>query len=112
MTLVGEAGTEGILNAAQTEYLRNKLMSSRPDSFVGAVDDFFATLEADKRAMMALTSANNSSDYASVNIEQASVNLQIDKLANDYDSKRAANTIMQEMLHIASKSASNNSVGR
>ena len=112
ISLMGEAGTEGILNADQTAYLRNKLMSSRPDSFVKAVDDFFATLEEDKRAMMALTSANNANDYASINIEHASVNLQIDKLANDYDAKHAANTIMQEMLHIASKSQSNNSVGR
>ena len=110
--LIGEEGEEGILNAAQTEYLRKNLMGRHPDSFVTAVDDFFATLEADKRAMMALTSTNNANDYASVNIEHASVNLQIDKLANDYDARRAANTIMQEMLHIASKSQSNNSVGR
>ena len=44
-------------------------------------------------------------------IEHAEVNLNIEKLANDYDAKRAANTVMDEMLRIASKSKGSNSVG-
>ena len=47
-----------------------------------------------------------------VNIERAEVNLQIEKLADDYDSRRAANTIMDEMLRIASKTKANNSIRR
>ena len=45
-------------------------------------------------------------------IEHADVNLNIDKLANDYDSRQAARTVMDEMLRIASKTNANNSVRR
>ena len=45
-------------------------------------------------------------------IERAEVNLNIDKLANDYDAKRAADTVMDEMLRLASKTIVNNSVRR
>jgi len=51
--------------------------------------------------------ANNS-----VTIERAEVNLQIDELANDYDARRAANTVRDELLQIARKTSASNRVGR
>ena len=55
---------------------------------------------------------NNSNNGQTVTIERAEVNLQIEKLANDYDSRRAADQVMEEMLRIASKTSMNNSRGR
>ena len=44
--------------------------------------------------------------------EHTEVNLNFDKLSNDYDAKRAGQVVMDEMLRIAAKSSGGNRVGR
>ncbi len=50
---------------------------------------------------------NNSNNTT---IQHAEVNLNVDKIANDYDAKRAADTVIDAILHLRSKSSANNSV--
>ena len=59
----------------------------------------------------AVSSVNNSNTQ-SVTIDKVDVNLNVDKLANNYDSRQAARTVMDEIVHIASKTSANNSVRR
>ena len=47
---------------------------------------------------------------SSVVIEHAEVNMKVDKLANSYDAARAGKDVMEEMLHIASKTRAQNRV--
>ena len=99
---------EAVLNAAQTKILRDNILSNRPDSLISLLKSY-------NEAYHGLSQATYDSITDSSNIttiERAEVNLQIEKLADDYDSKRAANTIMEEMLRIASKTKANNSVRR
>ena len=60
-------------------------------------------------AAMSVASNDNSN---AVTIDQVDINLNVDKLANDYDSRQAARTIKDEILKIASKTSANNSVRR
>ena len=106
---LGELGTETVLNASQTKVLRDNILSNRPDSLINLLKSYneaYHGLSQNAYDSISNTIANM------VNIERAEVNLQIEKLADDYDSRRAANTIMDEMLRIASKTKANNSVRR
>ena len=106
---LGELGTETVLTAEQTQVLRNNILSNRPDSLINLLKSYNEAYHGLSDSTYDSLITNNGD---MVNIERAEVNLQIDKLANDYDSKRAANTIMDEMLRIASKTKANNSVRR
>ena len=100
---------EGILTPKQTKVLRDNILSNRPDSLINLLKSYneaYRGLSQNAYDSISNTTANM------VNIERAEVNLQIEKLADDYDSRRAANTIMDEMLRIASKTKANNSVRR
>ena len=106
---LGELGTETVLTASQTKVLRDNILSNRPDSLVNLLKSYneaYHGLSQNAYDSISNTTANM------VNIERAEVNLQIEKLADDYDSKRAANTIMDEMLRIASKTKASNSIRR
>lgn len=106
---LGELGTETVLTAQQTKILRDNILSNRPDSLISLLKSYNQAYHGLSAATYDSISTNNSNN---VTIERAEVNLQIEKLANDYDSKRAANTVMEEMLRIASKTSANNSVRR
>ncbi len=99
---------EGIFNAEQTRILREQFLSNRPDSVISLLKDYREAYHG--LSTNAYDSIQNNSNATT--IEHAEVNLNVDKLANDYDAKRAANTIMDEMLRIASKTSANNSVRR
>ena len=99
---------ESVLNAYQTKILRENILGNKPNSLVNLLhsyNDAYKGLSSNT-----YDSISNSSN--STQIDKAEINLHIDKLANDYDAKRAANTIMDEMLRIASKTSANNSVRR
>lgn len=108
--LIGETGKpEAVLNPEQTRILRENILSSRPDSLVSLLKSYREAYHGLSASTYDSISNNNNN---STIIERAEVNLQVAQLANDYDSKRAANTIMDEMLRIASKTSANNSVRR
>jgi hypothetical protein len=99
---------EAVLNAEQTRVLRNNILSNRPDSLISLLRSYNEAYQG----LSASTYDSISNNSTATIIEHAEVNLNIEKLANDYDSKRAANTVMTEMLRIASKTSANNSVRR
>ena len=106
---LGELGTETVLTASQTKVLRDNILSNRPDSLINLLKSYneaYRGLPQNAYDSISNTTANM------VNIEHAEVNLEVEKLADDYDSRRAANTIMDEMLRIASKTKANNSIRR
>ena len=99
---------ESVFNAEQTRILREQFLSNRPDSVISLLKDYREAY----RGLSATTYDSIQNNSNATTIEHAEVNLNVDKLANDYDAKRAANTIMDEMLRIASKTSANNSVRR
>ena len=99
---------EAVLNAEQTKVLRNNILSNKPNSLVSLLKSYNEAYKG--LSSNAYDSISNSS--TSTQIDKAEINLNIDKLANDYDARQAANTIMDEMLRIASKTKANNSVRR
>lgn len=108
--LIGETGKpEAVLNPEQTRILRNNILSSRPDSLVSLLKSYNEAYHG--LSASTYDSISNNTNNATV-IERAEVNLHVAQLANDYDSKRAANTIMDEMLRIAAKQGATSSVRR
>ena len=99
---------ESVFNAEQTRILREQFLSNHPDSVISLLKDYREAY----RGLSANTYDSIQNNSNATTIEHAEVNLSVDKLANDYDAKRAANTIMDEMLRIASKTSANNSVRR
>ena len=105
---LGEQGTETVFTAQQTQILRDNILSNRPDSLVNLLKSYNQAYKGLSQSAYDSISDNS----ANTTIEHAEVNLQIEKLANDYDSRRAADTIMDEMLRIASKTKASNSIRR
>ena len=99
---------EAVFNAEQTRVLREQLLSNRPDSVLSLLKSYRDAYHGLSNSTYDSISNNSNA----TTIEHAEVNLNIDKLANDYDAKRAADTIMDEMLRIASKTSAKNSVRR
>ena len=102
------ATNEAIFNAKQTQILRDNILSNRPNSLINLLKSYNQAYKG--LSQSTYDSIQNTS--STTTIEHAEVNLSVEKLANDYDSKRAADTIMEEMLRIASKTSANNSVRR
>lgn len=100
---------EAVLNASQTKVLRDNILSNKPNSLVSLLKSYNNAYKGLSSNTYDSINTNNSN---STQIGKAEVNLNIDKLANDYDAKRAANTVMDEMLRIASKTGATNGVRR
>jgi len=92
---------EGVLNPVQTKMLREDILGRKSNSLANILSDLQATW------------AGNASinDYNSINrnsstvIENAVVQMNVQRLANDYDARRAGQNALDEMLRIARKSA-------
>ena len=95
------------------------------------VQAFWDKVEADKSSMQALYASIAESEKAMQKIEQernkalqqmqpsgniiienASVNMNVQKIANDYDAKRAGEQALNEMLRIANKTSAANNIRR
>jgi hypothetical protein len=74
---------ESVLTPKQTSILRNDILGSKPNSLMNLLLDF-------KEAHSGMASA---STYSSIDrgiiIENASVNMNVQKISNDYDAQRA-----------------------
>ena len=98
---------ESILNSEQTKFLRENILGAKPNSLINLLKSYNDAYDG----LSAGTYNSINSDNGTV-IEHAEVNLHIDKLANNYDSAKAADDVMREMLNIARKTKAQNRVGR
>ena len=95
---------EAVFNATQTKILRENILSNKPNSLLSLLDTYN---QAYKDGIGNIT--NNDSG---ITIENATVNMNVQQIANDYDAQRAGEQALAEMLRIARKSGSSNSVRR
>ena len=91
---------EAVLNAHQTKILRDDILGNKPTSLMNlllSLKDVYGDI-----------GSNYSASGAGVVIENATVEMHVDKLANDYDAQRAGEQVMDKLLSIARKSVTTN----
>ena len=90
---------EAFLNAEETHMWRDKILSGNSGSLTSMLIDF-------QDMVSGMVSSDNYSEIgvsgSGVNIENAVVNMNA-TISNDYDARRAADTVMNEMIRIARK---------
>ena len=112
---LGERGTETVLTASQTKVLRDNILSNRPSSLISLLKTYnegFSQNHFDAYGKEIQTLYNNTSNNSGINIENATVNMNVQQLANDYDAKRAGEQALAEIMRIARKTSANNSIRR
>ena len=97
---------ELVLTADQTSFLRNEILGNKPNSLLGMLTD----LQSLQRTVSNTSTISNNHD-ASVIIENATVEMQVASIANDYDAQRAGEKALDKMLQIARKSQRQNRIG-
>ena len=102
---LGEKGTEGIFNARQTRILRDNILSNKPNSLVTLLNTYN---EAYKDGIS--VAPQEASEQ--LIIENATVNMNVQQIANDYDARRAGEQALNEMMRIARKTSAANSIRR
>ena len=95
---------EAVLTSKQADVLRNDILGKDKNSLVNLLQDFRKAYAGIGSA--ALNVAPN------VIIENASINMNIDHIANDYDARRAGEQALTEMMRIARKNGTANSISR
>lgn len=106
--LIGETGKpEAVLNPEQTAILRNDILSNKPTSLLSLLTDF-----RDAYENLPGASAYNTTNNDGVVIQQATVEMHVNRIANDYDAQRAGEQALDQMLAIARKTQAQNRVGR
>ena len=98
---------EAVLTPEQTSILRNDILGSNKNSLMNLLLDF-------RSAYSGLDGSTYSSinDNNSLIIEHASVEMNVSKIANDYDAQRAGEQAMSKILEIARKTSAKNSIRR
>ena len=112
---LGERGTETVLTASQTKVLRDNILSNRPSSLISLLKTYnegFSQNHFDAYGKEIQTLYNNTSNDSCITIENATVNMNVQQLANDYDAKRAGEQALAEIMRIARKTSANNSIRR
>lgn len=94
---------EAVLNADQTRFLKEDLFGNSSNSLMSIVSAL-----QDSMNSTYTSSVDNSN---SVVIENISLNFEAGTISNDYDARRAGDTVVKEILKIARKTG-NNSVSR
>ena len=94
---------EAVLNADQTRFLKEDLLGNSSNSLMSIVSAL-----QDSMNSTYTSSVDNSN---SVVIENLSLNFEAGTISNDYDARRAGDTVVKEILKIARKTG-NNSVSR
>lgn len=90
---------EYFLDAEETQMWKSNILSSNSSSLTSRL---LALREILNGIESASSHINNSTDNGVI-IEKAEVNVDVAQLANDYDARRAGDTIMDEILQIARK---------
>ena len=107
-SLVGETGKpEAVLNPEQTSILRNEILGNKPNSALSMLSDLRELWNAAER-----TANIPHTNDASVIIENATVEMNVSRIANDYDAQRAGEQALDQMLAIARRTQAQNRVGR
>jgi len=90
---------EAFLNAEETHMWRDKILGGNSGSLTSMLIDF-------QDMVSGMVSSDSYSEIgvsgSGVNIENAVVNMNA-TISNDYDARRAADTVMDEMIRIARK---------
>ena len=108
---LGEQGTETVLTASQTQVLRNNILSNRPNSLISLLKTYNEGFNQNKYALATAVSQKED-ENPSIFIENASVNMNVQQISNDYDARRAGEQALNEIMRIARKSGATNSVRR
>ena len=108
ISTLAEEGEEAVFNAEQTRILRENILSNNPNSLISLLKTYNESYDG---LGSAASSVSNSSNNSTV-IEHAEVHMHVDKLANSYDSAKAADDVMKEMINIARKTNGQNRIGR
>ena len=91
---------EAFFNAEQTKILKNGLLGNSSRILASALEEFNSIVEG-----MANGATYNTIDRgSSLVIENASVNMNVQSIANDYDARRAGEQALEQMMKIARKS--------
>lgn len=96
---------EAVFNAAQTKILRDNILSNKPNSLITLLNTYN---EAYKDGI----SVAPQEASGQLIIENATVNMNIEQIANDYDARRAGEQALNEMMRIARKTGAANSIRR
>lgn len=99
---------EAVLTQAQTAVLRNDILGNSRNSLLNLLVDF-RNVVSGMNSAAAYTGTSNDNSVA---IQNASVNMYVDSIDNNYGAQQAGDKVMDEILRIARKSGANNSVGR
>jgi len=94
---------ESVLNAAQTEFLREQLLDS--------LENFSLSINKFNNNFFNSGVLNNLGENSGINIERLDFVMKVDSINNDYDARRAGQQAFEEMVRIARK-AGNHSVSR
>ena len=105
---LGEMGPETVLTAEQTQVLRNNILSNRPNSLISLLKSYN---EGYNGINSNLNDISQITDNSTV-IEHATVEMHVNKIANDYDAERAGEKALEKMISIARKTSAQNRVGR
>jgi hypothetical protein len=100
---------EGVLTAAQTSVLRNDILGNKPNSLLNLLMDF---RDAYERIPSASAYDSIGTSTSGIIIENATVEMNVSKIANDYDAQRAGEQALEKMLQIARKTSAQNRIGR
>jgi len=91
---------EAFFNAEQTKILKNGLLGNSSRILASTLEEFNSIVEG-----MANGATYNTIDRgSSLVIENASVNMNVQSIANDYDARRAGEQALEQMMRIARKS--------
>ena len=87
---------EAVLTAKQTETLRNAVLNTRnKSSVISLLMNWRDSMER------VINSAANDVGADGITIENATVEMNVGSIANDYDARRAGSEALNEMLRIA-----------
>ena len=105
---LGERGTETVLTAEQTQVLRNNILSNRPNSLISLLKSYNEGYSGINNNIQETPQVTDNSTI----IQQATVEMHVSKISNDYDAQRAGEKALEKMLSIARKTQAQNRVGR
>ena len=99
---------EGILNADEYKTWKHHIVGGDNSSLMSrltALNAMIGDMEDTRRYQ-------GNAGGEGISIENASVNMYVDQIANDYDAQRAGEQALEKMLTIARKSNGSNRIGR
>ena len=110
--IIGETGeTEAVLNPRQTKILRENILSNHPNSLISLLKTYNEGFNQNNLAKAASQLYTEATDTG-ITIENATVNMNVQQISNDYDARRAGEQALNEIMRIARKSGATNSVRR